>query len=288
MLLIPPLMFLFRNKLKPPNNNIVKKYLSLFLVIALILLSLFAYQIYHVQKAKAAIPTLLTHTIATSATLPMTTLGIDTTGATILIAGVAGGQLASSVKDSNGNLWIQAVRSSSPNTFIFYSFSSLSGGPLIISNSDTLTYSGTSGQSIAEFAAFSGTAFNQDALNKTTTIANSGGGNSATLPALTPSVNNTLIVSFIKNFTTGGSILTNNDLTIIDSTTTPSGILGGFAYLVQNPASSISPIWSWTGSVGLGYGVAEAIFSPINLVTRLSLPKGRLDIIQGRIDIPGN
>ena len=178
---------------------------------------------------------------------PTSTSGIDTTGATLLIAAAAyftGGNDPPTITDNKSNTWnglTAYATGSNSKVKIYYSF------PSSVGSSHTITSDG-SFQSIG-FMAFSGLTpsfdAGKDSGNGTTS------GNSIQPGSLTPSQDNCLLISAFEFGTN------TNDISAIDSSfiapINPEGAGSGsfrlaLAYKIQTSASGENPTWSTGGS----------------------------------------
>lgn len=186
---------------------------------------------------------------------------IDITGASLVIIGVAdySGNAASVLSDSSGNTgWTQTTVStnSGQNRTSFYYKSAPTTSA---SYSVTLTGIGIFGSCCV--AAYSGT--NATPFDTDNGASFSGAGASGVQTgSVTPSVNNSLIISIYGGTAASSSAAVNSGLTIMDQVPYAIGQNYGTAMadLVQGAASPINPTWTWTGTEDVA--VRIAVFKP--------------------------
>lgn len=174
----------------------------------------------------------------------VTTSAIDTTGATLLVVGIAkdsGGTI--SLSDSKGNSWtaLTATTQGSTRCILYYAANPTVGGSHTFSNTGAFNYS-----SIC-VAAFSGVAtttpFDQE---------NGAGASSTTLAtgSVTPTEDNELVITHLAF--SGSGLPTSIDGGFTETNDVEFG--GGnnygstMAYLIQTTAAAANPTWTRTNS----------------------------------------
>ncbi len=188
---------------------------------------------------------LVTHGIAQSAnSLSVTTAGLNTTGATLLVMVVANYNAVSppAVSDSKGNTWVQrttyggASSTSGASATVFYSTTGLVG----TGHTFTASAGGSTYPSICVLA-FSGASPAYDVEN---------GNNGSTSPtatgSVTPSRNNSVLVTGIAcNGNIGGATI-DSSFAITDEVNVSPGAAEGIAaaYKVQTTAAAENPKWT--------------------------------------------
>lgn len=195
---------------------------------------------------------------STNSGASVTTSGVDTTGASLLVAMVSalGGATDYSLTDSKSNTWtpLTAYGTTNAHARIFY----CAGGT--VGSGHTFTVTSTSGTAFPSVGvlAFSGTAASPLDTSTGNTALSAG---SIAPGSISPSEDNEVVV-----------------VTLAAPGTTPSlGITGGFgggdeveflssnhiklvdAFLIQTTAAAANPTWSWT-SVGRNCASAIACF----------------------------
>lgn len=196
----------------------------------------------------------LTSTQKDAGISPITTTGIDTTGATLILIQVGLGQAPFSLTDSPGNRYFQCYPVFQANS----QFGALLACFNPVTNaSHTFTLSSGNFPSIAVtcFSGIPGGLVNNTAATASTST-------TLAMPTLTPPNNNALVVT--------GICSSNNDTASIDGGFTISVQGGGvsgqkvaLAYLIQTSAAAAAPTWTltaariWGGqmfAIGLGSG----------------------------------
>lgn len=204
-----------------------------------------------------------------------TTGSIDTTGADLFVLTACwftGTTSDVTISDSKGNpIWLPLGKYLSADHAlalgVFYCPQPTVG------SGHTFTASGTS-----SFVSFDITAWSGSALSPFDNIAGTAGAgsNSATslsTGSLTPSQDNSLIVSAMGSSATTGSFSVNSGLTISDQQLSVGGAREGSAqaYLIQGAAAAINPQWSQNNAYLV---VAVAAFMPA-VVSARGMPFGR-------------
>lgn len=176
-----------------------------------------------------------------------TTSGLDTTGATLLIAVVTYAGTVS-VTDSNGNTWtaLTAYSNTGVTSQIYY----VNSNTPTVGASHTFTLNGTGIAGAINVLAFSGT-------DATPYDGQQNGSNSASASSIqpgsvTPTANNYLIVTgFSGGNTFGGSATINLSYTITNQKALTGGTNYGTAaaYLIQGTAAASNPTWTLGSTV---------------------------------------
>lgn len=177
---------------------------------------------------------LLAHTIKTATGgSGITSDAIDTTGATLLVAIVAGQTIESgTVTDSKGNTWTQLTVPDSSGTRLRLSYCL---SPTVGTGH---TFSTTSTFATLAVAAFDGGTYQ--------VWTSTGKTNSGTSLALALIGTEPLIVSGLATTATGTLAVT--DLTITDQAGFSSGQHFGGALAYGSVSAAVTPTWSWTGA----------------------------------------
>jgi len=171
-----------------------------------------------------------------------TTSAINTTGANLLIVGVAWYNPSSpgALTDSKGNTWtpLTAQTGQNPDSQIFYC-----ANP-IVGSGHTFTYTGVSIYSPICVSAYSGVATSSplDVQN--------GAGFSTSLNSqpgsVTPSANNALLVTFTGANNSVASAVIDSSFTITDQIAGGGGNwFGAMAYQIQTTATARNPSWTF-------------------------------------------
>lgn len=263
------------------------RYLPMVLSVVLIVSAVFVYLVFHlpqfvgatgsgtsrgviIQNAKICIggcPYLTTISqVGTTATAShsgigtATTVGIDTTGATLLVITVSGNNPcdSSTVTDSKSNTWHVSLVANLPDgdsNCIWYAYDK-SGSPLVVGSGHTVSVNNAF--VAITFSAWKGTLTGSDPLD----AANSNNGNSGLTTvqpgSISPTYKNELVITTMA--AGGGTAYT------IDSPFTVGGSLlfssGNFfgnamAYSVQTDKTVANPTWSAGGSTTLGATIAS-------------------------------
>lgn len=208
-----------------------------FLILAILLLL--------TSRAWAAYAVISSTIAGSAAGNSVTTSAIDTTGGTILIAGLSGysGGSAPVLTDSKNNGWTRlSVSSVTSNlqTFIYYS-----SNP-VVGSGHTFTESATNSFPTLSVIALSGSTglpFDQETGSNST-------GSSASFPtgSVTPTQDNELIVT-VSNYEAVGTISINSGFTISNQINAPgASYTSALAYLIQTSAAAVNPTWSQSGS----------------------------------------
>lgn len=191
--------------------------------------------------------------VSTTLLVSPTTSGINTTGATLLVANITAWDAAplSYITDSNNNTWVPFPtylgNFTAQTQQMFYAIN-----PVVGSGHTFTIGAGTQGS--LEVGAFSGVTgvlpFDKSAPSSTTGTTSA---SSIQPGSLTPTNANSLIVSavsFQNNGTQVSSI--NSGFTITDTNASASGLIGGsMAYLIQTTATAVNPTWSFSGGGNL-------------------------------------
>jgi lysophospholipase L1-like esterase len=163
-----------------------------------------------------------------------TTTGIDTTGATLLVAAVTYFS-SGTLTDSKGNTWTAlTARGGFGFEQIYYCVS-----PTSVGTGHTISYSG--GFTVLQLLAFSGVA----AFDKTA------GANGLTPGSITPTNANELVITLVQDHGTGNDFTSapaGFTLTGHVSGNTSNNFATGVAYQIQTSATAANPTWTETGS----------------------------------------
>jgi hypothetical protein len=203
---------------------------------------------------------LVAHTIATNGSAsPITTSAIDTTGATLIVVAFdeVDGLALATVSDNKGNTWTPLTardNGAGPLTQLVYCIAPTVGSGHTFTITSTSTF--ISGHLAVQ--AWSGGAGTFDVQNGGTPAF----GTSAQPGSVTPSVNNSLIITSVSADNDSALPLTiNSGFTVSDTSRTDGAYLFGMAYFVQGTAAAINPTWSWAGT-GSDIAAAIATFKP--------------------------
>lgn len=175
----------------------------------------------------------------------ITTSAIDTTGATLLVVGLAESNAsADAITDSKSNTWTQLTSKSafgSQRATLSYAANPSVG------TGHTFSVAGTSIFPTIMAVALSGTA-----TVSPFDVAGAGGGTSGTSVApgtLTPGANNEIVVAFLE-YDVSDTPTVSGGFTILS--THIGGTFGAqaaqLAYLIQTTATAANPTFSWTAS----------------------------------------
>jgi len=188
--------------------------------------------------AGASGPTLIAHTAATGQGVTSST--INTTGTTLLVAGVSAYADTAGITDSAGNTWSSAPLyhvNGDAGIQIFYVISPTT------SASHTFTTQSNGYPSLCVQAWGSFTGISLDVYN---------GATAAQPGSITPNHNGELVVTAMTSYSaTASTASVDSGFTISDQEPGVEGVDVGaaFAYLVQTTATAIDPTWSDTGSI---------------------------------------
>lgn len=202
----------------------------------------------------------MSFTYITGASAAGTTAGIDTTGANLLVAVIAGE--ATSITDSRGNVWLaltQVVRAQDNRGQIFYCFNPIVG--------TGHTFSSVTNTRAVSVAAFSGSASSPFDKEQNTI----GNGSPDSGGSVTPTNDNSLIISALPNGGTTNTFSVNSGFTIASSIDGVSNVRYGaaLAYLIQGTKAAINSEWTF---VGPGGSVLQAVFSSGVPMPTLGIP----------------
>lgn len=176
----------------------------------------------------------------------VTTTGIDTTGANLLVVGLALDDAASAtVSDSKGNTWTQLISYTQGNVRVrlYYSI------PASVGTAHAFTVTGSSIFASIYVQAFSGVS----AVGAVDKQSGSNGFVAALQPgSITPGQNNELIVTLLGINAAGAPMSIDsgftetNELDFVGS----ASYGGAMAYLVQTTAAAVNPTWTRTNTNG--------------------------------------
>lgn len=196
---------------------------------------------------------LVTHVEAGGSANGVTTGTVDTTGATLIVISTSRYSPAgesTTVSDSKGNTWTALTLSQANGVAnrLYYCANPTVGSGHTFSTSDTGSY-----PSIAVLAFTGNTATPFDQENGGLAVATS-----LTIPSVTPTEDNELIVAGISHENnTAGSVTINGGFTaytVAYSSGNSEG--GGIAYLIQTTATAASPTWNITNSAAIAARIA--------------------------------
>ena len=184
----------------------------------------------------------------------VTTTGINTTGANLLIVGIAcDGGANPTVTDSRGNTWTQLtsyVNGTNARVRLYYS------SPSSVGTGHTFTMGGTFNYGSVNVLAFSGakTSTPADQQNGTSGFIGSSGTGS-----ITPTENNELIVSMISCNGQCTPTTIDSGFTKVFEIDFASGVSYGsaIAYKIQTTAVAVNPIWTRNTANGTALTIAS-------------------------------
>ncbi len=168
---------------------------------------------------------------------------INTTGATLLIAGTSLFSGSPSMADSKSNSGWTPLTSYS--TGVYVSTLLYVANPTVGSG-HTFTLSGS-------FPALWVAAFSGVTLSSPFDVENGSTGTVAIQTgSVTPSQNNELVITVLTVATTTGAAAIDNGFTILDGAASDGGsyVGGALAYKVQTTAAAVNPTWSYPGITG--------------------------------------
>ncbi len=193
---------------------------------------------------------LLAHAVA-QGNVSATTDPIDTSGATLLVACVDCIAAARTVTDTKSNTWVPLtfyIALSLPTSQIFYC-----KNPIVGSNHQ---FTLTCGNASIGVLAFNHTDITANADGDVGVDANA---STVQAAALTPSQNNSVVVSMLGTLGTGHTI--DGGFTIVDNLDQIAGTSGiTTAYLVQTTAAATHPTWTQGSGVSGGLSTASTSF----------------------------
>jgi hypothetical protein len=191
---------------------------------------------------------LVAHTIAgdSNEALDITTSGINTTGADLLVVSIhfyQGSGADPTPSDSKGNTWSARTKYDSSNRHVRIYYSQ--GGSVGSGHTFTLAQTAPSQYLVIAVTAWSGSAASPYDVESG---ANTGSGASLATGSVTPTQANELVISAITSssataHTINASMTVSDDLPQNSGPTTHVG--GAMAYIVQTSASAINPTWSF-------------------------------------------
>lgn len=174
-----------------------------------------------------------------------TTSGIDTTGANFIVIALATFYLANTPPtDSNGNTYLalsaQPPGGSGAISQLWYCASPTVGA----GHTFTTPGAGYPGLAVAAFSGVNASPFDNE------TGASGASISSLATGSLTPSQNNSLVISAMAALGGSSGPYLNNAMTITDYQAETGASVGiGLAYVIQTAAVAVNPTWSWTGAV---------------------------------------
>lgn len=196
--------------------------------------------------------TLVAHTAAAGLNAPVTTAGINTTGANFLVVAMTFLN-APTLTDSKGNTWtgLTTKTGGAAKTRLFYCANPTVGSGHTFSAADGGVIAAV--VSVQAWSGANSTPFDVENGATGATISSLASG------SVTPSVNNSLLVVGLETDSVSTSVGINSSFTISDSTNyAPGNNFGGhMAYFVQGTAGSINPTWSWTTNTNAAAVIAS-------------------------------
>ena len=209
----------------------------------------------------------LANTSAAGTTDLVTTSGIDTTGANLIILGVSYNTgTTPTITDSKGNTWTgltAQAQASNGASRIYYCYNPTVGSGHTFSNS---TSGGFSTITVQAWADALSAPFDQENGAKTA------GASTLATGSITPGVDNEVIISHFM-FSAAGTASVNSSMTISNQQNfgAANNYGGALAYKVQTTATAINPTWtSGGGSTGLAATIASFKVNESPLVNALS------------------
>jgi hypothetical protein len=197
---------------------------------------------------------LVAHTIEAGFTSPITTAGIDTTGADLIVVSVvvdtnaAGttGANPPTITDSKSNGWTQITAQAdgsgnSSATYLFFSHNPTVGSGHTFTCTTATVPAGT-----ITVQAWSGSAVGT--VTDQNNAANTAATTSLQPGSITPSQNNSLVVASFGGLNDAGDTQSIGSGFALSDQNTFVGrdhYAGAMAYLVQGSAAAINPTWSW-------------------------------------------
>jgi hypothetical protein len=201
--------------------------------------------------------TLVAHSVSLGTpSSPVTTPGINTTGASLLVVAISqyNGVSIGSVSDSRSNTWTPLTgktANSEPYSQLFYCASPLVGA------GHTFTLDNGGGIfGVIGVQAWTGGVGTFDVQNG---AINGTPGLSLQPGSVTPTVGSSLIVSAISADAGAASFAIDSGFTITDRVDYAGSVneAFGMAYLVQGAAAAVNPSWSWSSSADAAATIAS-------------------------------
>jgi hypothetical protein len=210
---------------------------------------------------------LVAHTIQAGFNSPLTTAGINTTGADLIVvsvvvdtngAGIAGNR--PTITDSNSNGWTQikaqADGSGVSATYLFFSHNPTVGSGHTFTSTTATVPAGT-----ITVQAWSGSVVGT--VTDHNNAGNTGAATSLQPGSITLSQNNSLVVASFGGLDgdAGDTQSIGSGFALSDQNTFVGGnhYAGAMAYLVQGSAAAINPTWSWTNSSASAALIADFV-----------------------------
>lgn len=184
----------------------------------------------------------------------VTTAGINTTGANLIVVSVGWFQNAMTVSDSNTNTWsaltLHGELAAKANK-LFYVFN-----PTVGAGHTFTADGGASAFPALSVSAWSGS------TSTPFDVENGASGSAATLAtgSITPAQDNELIIAgLVHDNNTAGAVSIDSTMTITDSVAySGSNHMGeSMAYKIQTTAAAINPTWNITNSAPLAASIAS-------------------------------
>lgn len=179
-----------------------------------------------------------------------TTSGIDTTGATLLVAVAPYYTTATmTMSDSKSNTWVQigTYGGTDPKVGVWYV-----KNPTSVGTSHTFSCLGTGSYASIAVSAYSGT-------DTSALVDQSAGANAASPGSITPSVNDCVVVAVLGMHGANAPTI-DSGFTLTNGMAENFSYGVGMAYKVQTTAAAVNPTWSATG--GSSFSSAQFSFKP--------------------------
>ncbi|HUB83615.1 MAG TPA: hypothetical protein VMB03_32675 [Bryobacteraceae bacterium] len=183
----------------------------------------------------------------------VTVSNLNTTGANLIVIGIASGSSAPAVSDSNSNLWMRLnLYTGGPNIALFYGYNPSVG--------TGHTFSTTSGNAPSLYVlAFSGSA--SSPLDQQAGVGANSGITTVQPGSVTPVQSNELLVTLLGIAASGSTSASaiSQGFVIAGTQAFSSGnnYGGAMAYLIQNTAAAVDPAWTVSGSASLLASIAS-------------------------------
>lgn len=181
-------------------------------------------------------------TAGSTDTTAVTTAGVDTTGANLIVLAISidGGVSYATPTDSKSNSWSQLTvygGGANPKTNLWYCYAPTVG------SGHTFSYSTVGSYPAIAMLAFSGSASSPfDVQNGAV-----GSGSPTFSPgSITPNVDNELVVASLTTNSTTASLTTDSGFStpVYTNFTDAKNYLIGISYKIQTTAAAVNPIWT--------------------------------------------
>ena len=198
-----------------------------------------------VSPARAAIALIASTSAGSANKNNVTTTGIDTTGAKLIVVAVTGAGNVDQIvlTDSNSNTWIPVTALTAPTytrAQLYYCINPIVGA------GHTFTGTRTTSWPVVSVAAYSVTGSVQlesvsDGAQTISTVTSQQPG------SLTPSINGALLAT-AESTVVATSIAINSSFSKASTDLGSNNFGGGLGWLVQATAAAVNPTWSWSGA----------------------------------------